>query len=81
MLLNCMLFYNMLAQLPSADPNYELVFEDNFDGSSVDTSKWNSSYPWNQTGYIDVSDCNNIPSDYLRQIIMDIEKGTLKIVS
>jgi len=38
---------------PSTDPNWEIVFEDDFTTTSgtinVDTNKWYSSYPWNQS--------------------------------
>ena len=31
------------------DSSYHLVFDDEFNGSSIDTSKWNFSYPWGGT--------------------------------
>lgn len=82
------------AQLPSNDPNYKLVFEEKFDSTAVDDTKWYSAWPWNQSGYIDVSYCNNIPSgiigndtvSYIKRnfenCIMDTSgTGTLTIVS
>ena len=35
-------------QLPPNDPVYELVFNDDFNGTSVDYTKWDRIPPWNQ---------------------------------
>ena len=34
---------------PSNFSGWDLVFEDNFDGTSLDTKKWNSTYNWGPT--------------------------------
>jgi len=79
------------AQLPPNDPNYQLVFEDNFDSTAINTSKWRSIWDWNQSGSINVSYCNNIPSGWIRPDLYGYRKtnfencivsgGSLKIVS
>lgn len=81
--------YN-IAQLPPNNPNYEIVFEDNFNGTSINTSKWNSMWPWNQSGFIDTYWCNNIPDGIgadlygYRKVNFEncsVSGGTLKIIS
>lgn len=50
------------------DNEYELIFEDNFDGPTLDFSKWDTKYPWgrtlvnnNTTGYeLQYYDDNNV---------------------
>ncbi len=37
------------ADPPSSMGGWELVFEDNFDGTSLDKSKWNPTYNWGHT--------------------------------
>lgn len=37
------------AEPPSNFSGWDLVFEDNFDGTSLDKSKWNSTYNWGPT--------------------------------
>ena len=49
-----MLLVSIAVSLSFADPpsnfsGWELVFEDNFDGTSLDTSKWNPTYNWGNT--------------------------------
>ena len=39
----------VFAAPPSNFSGWELVFEDNFDGTSLDTKKWNSTYNWGPT--------------------------------
>ena len=81
----------IIAQLPPNNANYELVFEDNFDGTSINSSKWKSIWNWNQSGSLNVSYCNNIPSGVIGPDLYGYRKrnfenctvsgGTLKIVS
>lgn len=47
-------FMGVMATAVFADPpanfgGWDLVFEDNFDGTSLDKSKWNSTYNWGPT--------------------------------
>lgn len=82
---------NIFAQLPPSNPNYELVFEDKFETTSINTDRWNSIWDWNQSGSIDVSYCNNIPSGVIGPDLYGYRKrnfencivsnNTLKIVS
>jgi len=44
--------YCSLGQLPNNDPSWQLIFDDDFSGTSIDNSKWNSSYPWNQRSFL-----------------------------
>ena len=37
------------ADPPSNFSGWELVFEDNFDGTSLDKTKWNPTYNWGPT--------------------------------
>ena len=37
------------AEPPSSLEGWDLVFEDNFDGNSLDLKKWNSTYNWGHT--------------------------------
>jgi len=60
--------------LPPDNPNYELVFEDNFDSIAMDQTKWYSGYPWNQKGYIDVSYCYNFPDSLLKNDLYGYRK-------
>lgn len=81
-------------QTPENNPNWELVFLDEFDSTAMDKSKWKSSYNWNQKGYIPVEFCNNIPSGIIDNDIYGYRKrnfenclldttnsGFLKIIS
>jgi beta-glucanase (GH16 family) len=43
----CFTFAN--AQPPGNSNNWKLVFEDNFDGTTLDQSKWSYNYPWGNT--------------------------------
>ena len=36
-------------QPPSIDGNWQLVFQDEFEGNTLDTSKWSPDYPWGNT--------------------------------
>lgn len=38
-----------IAQPPGGTANWNLVFEDNFNGTSLDQSKWSYNYPWGRT--------------------------------
>ena len=54
MLLRVLLLVSIAVSLSFADPpssmgGWELVFEDNFDGTSLDKSKWNPTYNWGHT--------------------------------
>jgi hypothetical protein len=79
------------AQLPPDNPNYELVFEDNFEEILIDASKWKSIWDWNQSGSINVAYCNNIPSGWIGPDLYGYRKrnfenctisgDTLKIIS
>lgn len=40
---------NSFADPPANFSGWELVFEDNFDGNSLDKTKWNSTYNWGPT--------------------------------
>jgi hypothetical protein len=46
-------------QPPTISGNWRLVFQDEFNGSSLDTSKWSTDYPWGHThnhrGYTDLA--------------------------
>lgn len=42
------LLTSTFGQLPPNDPVYELVFNDDFNGTSVDYTKWDRIPPWNQ---------------------------------
>lgn len=50
------------AQLPPNDLRYHLVFEDDFDSTSVNASKWESSFPWNQNGTLPADWCAHHPT-------------------
>ena len=41
-----LIHYFALSQTPANDPHWQLVWEDNFNGTSVNTSKWDFNYPW-----------------------------------
>jgi len=83
-----LLSQSIYAQLPA---NYKLVFDDTFDSTAINSSKWNSIWDWNQSGSVNVSFCNNIPSGWIRPDLYGYRKthfencivsdGTLKIVS
>ena len=36
----------LLAQPGGASGNWDLIFEENFNGNTLDTSKWSVNYPW-----------------------------------
>lgn len=63
-----MLLFNLkvFAQLPPDDPAWDLVFSDDFNGSSLDTSKWNQIPEWNQG--INIAN-NNCLGDYEKAYI------------
>ncbi|GAB4456812.1 MAG: hypothetical protein Fur0028_11460 [Bacteroidales bacterium] len=42
-------------QLPPQNPNYQLVFSDEFDSTGLDASKWRSGYPWGNVEYWHIS--------------------------
>ena len=44
-----LLSVSALADPPANFSGWELVFEDNFDGTSLDKSKWNPTYNWGST--------------------------------
>ena len=49
-----LLLVSIVVSLSFADPpssmgGWELAFEDNFDGTSLDKSKWNPTYNWGHT--------------------------------
>jgi Glycosyl hydrolases family 16 len=76
----------LFGQLPPSDPNYQLVFEDNFDSTAINTSKWKSMFDWNQTGYYPDWVCQPIKDQGWGYCKMNFENctvsnGTLKIVS
>jgi beta-glucanase (GH16 family) len=48
-LINILFFQFSNAQPPGASTNWKLVFEDNFDGTKLDQSKWGYNYPWGNT--------------------------------
>lgn len=50
------------AQLPPNNASYELVFNEEFDGTAIDETKWKHSPPWNQKGYIDTYWCHGNPA-------------------
>lgn len=41
-----MLMCDAVMAAPPAAKNWDLTFEDNFEGTSLDTSKWSTGYPW-----------------------------------
>jgi hypothetical protein len=47
--------------LPPVNPNYEVVFVDEFNGNSINEDNWKNTPPWNQQGYHQTN-CNNIPN-------------------
>jgi beta-glucanase (GH16 family) len=57
-------YYCSLGQLPNNDPSWQLIFNDDFSGTSIDNSKWNSNYPWNQGSYLLTCD-NNQNGDFV----------------
>jgi hypothetical protein len=40
-----------LAQTPYEDPTWVLTWSDEFNGTSIDASKWGGQWPWNQQSY------------------------------
>jgi len=66
-LFSSILFYNQIlfAQLPPFDPNYKLVFEENFDSIGINPKKWSSIWNWNQGGSASIPYCNNLPGGIL----------------
>lgn len=46
-------------QIPDNDDTWQLIFNDVFTGTSVDSSLWDSNYPWNQKSYLLTCDLNN----------------------
>lgn len=45
----CAMTVVAVADPPANFSGWELVFEDNFDGNTLDTSKWNPTYNWGHT--------------------------------
>jgi len=56
-ILHFMLTSQSKAQLPSNDPDYELVWYDNFNTPQLDTSKWNKTFPWHQGSNYNTAFC------------------------
>jgi len=85
-------YYCSLGQLPNNDPSWQLIFDDDFSGTSIDNSKWNSNYPWNQGSYLLTCDNNQngyfdtISSEYVGYRTWNFENcelnnGVLKLIS
>jgi hypothetical protein len=52
--------FHSVAQLPPTDSSWELKFSDEFDSydsTVIDTSKWNTCFPWGQSGGPEVYNC------------------------
>lgn len=80
---------SVYSQIP---PDYEIVFEDEFEGTEVDKTVWNSNYEWNQSGFADYPYCDNNPEGGIKPDNYyafrtrnyencEVEAGTLKILS
>jgi hypothetical protein len=54
----------LIAQLPSSDPAYELVFVDEFNGTTLDNTKWSQKTSWNQASNTAVCNGNITPIAY-----------------
>lgn len=54
-------FDNIKAQLPSSDPAYQIVWEDNFNGNQLDGTKWAKRYPWGQPSNFQTFNCTSPP--------------------
>lgn len=68
------------------DTSYRLVFEDNFEDSTVDNQKWKSYWDWNQSGVYPDYVCPAVKAQGLSYIKMNFENcilknGTISIVS
>jgi len=43
-------------QLPPNNPNYQLVFHDEFDSLGLNNNKWRNCYPWGNVEYGNIWD-------------------------
>lgn len=68
-----LIFSDVYSQPPQG--NWDLVFEDNFTGTSLDLSKWNYNYP----SYFPNSGRTHNHRAYMDQAQVKVENGFLKI--
>lgn len=73
---------------PSNDPAYELVWEDSFNSTQIDTSKWIKTFPWHQGTNYFICDSAAGPYAYaaIKKSITDttnckLSGGTLKLIT
>lgn len=64
--------FGAYAQLPGDPAQWKLMFRDEFDGNSLDQSKWSYNYPWGPT---------HNHRAYCAPENVRVENGTLKIIA
>lgn len=57
------IYMKSFSQNPKNNPNWELAFNEEFDSTHINKTKWKSIYNWNQTGLFNVDYCLNVPYD------------------
>ena len=65
--------FSAFSQTPISDQHWTLYFEDQFNGTSVNTSKWNFSFPW--------SNCDGEAHQTSHGGNHEFSNGTIKLVS
>lgn len=62
-LIICILFFSVKSQVPSSD--YQLVWEDNFDGQELDNTKWRHRSLGERRKAFNIRDCATVQKGYL----------------